>query len=158
MAVVMRPRRLSPQNTSSRRPKQSPPRERDDERSAIQRVRQISKLNYERSRGRGFPVFRPCDYGYGRGNLADCGCVCVRRGVVVKRHVRLFALCIRLQQYLSEILVLMLCSLQIDFVESWIVLFDVLQPTVQSPDYMIQLLKKFCPVVLHPYPPKILLD
>jgi hypothetical protein len=81
-----------------------------------------------------------------------------RSGVVVKLNVRLITCYICLQQYLSEVLILMLCSLQTVFVELWIVLFEVLQPVVQPPDNVVQLLKKICPVVFHPDPPEILLD
>jgi hypothetical protein len=84
---------------------------------------------------------------------------CVHPGdVVATCHGRLFAFCVRLQQYLSEVLILMFRSLQIGFVERWIVLFEVLQPTVQPPDNVVQPSKKIFPVVPHPDPPKISLD
>jgi hypothetical protein len=80
-----------------------------------------------------------------------------RSGAIVELDLRLIACYIHLQQYLSEVLVLVLRPLQIVFVKLWIELFEVLQPEVQLPDNEVQPLKKICPVVFHPNPPKVFL-
>lgn len=49
-------------------------------------------------------------------------------------------------------------SLQIVFVEPWILMLEVLQPATQLADDVVQPLEKFSPVTPHFGPPKVLQD
>ena len=64
--------------------------------------------------------------------------------------------CIRLQQRLSEYLVLFLPSRHIIFVGVQIVFFEVLQSTIQLGENMIQVVDKICSMVSHPDSPEVL--
>lgn len=62
---------------------------------------------------------------------------------------------IHLHQGLSEFSVLTLPTLKIVFIEPRLVLFDVLQPTVQLRENVIQSLDEICPMMSHLNPAKI---
>lgn len=65
---------------------------------------------------------------------------------------------IHLQQHLPELSVLTLPLLKIMFIETRVVPLDVLQPTIQLLENVVQVLDKICPMVSHLNSAKIFPD